>query len=298
MAAAEPAPIGSAPAPGGEACCSRFATADAGLLHHRHWPALGPVPARAVLVLVHGLGGHGGRFAALAGWLRQRGYHVHAPDLPGHGLSPGPRGWVPAWSTLLGALLACLQHAERQDPAAAALPRFLLGHSMGGTLVLDLLLDRPELARGLILSNPALDANGVAGWRLALAHLLNRLWPRFTLATGFRLEDACLEPAACAELAADPLHHSRASARLACAFLDACAGLQRRAAGLRLPLLLLQSSGDRITPPAAARQLLGAVGPPVPQLVSYGHSGHELLHDGEWQQVAADLIDWLERHGG
>ena len=72
----------------------------------------------------------------------------------------------------------------------------------------------------------------------------------------------------------------------------------RQAAAARLPLLLLQSSGDRITPPAAARQLLGAVGPPAPQLRSYGHSGHELLHDGEWQQVAADLIDWLEGHGG
>lgn len=270
----------------------------AGRLHHRHWPAAGPGPGRAVLVLVHGLGGHGGRFAALADWLRQRGYHVHAPDLPGHGLSPGPRGWVPGWASLREALVACLAHAEQLDPAAALLPRFLLGHSLGGTLVLDLLLDRPELAHGLILSNPALDASGVQGWRLALGRLLNRLWPRFALPTGFQLEDACNDPVARAELAADPLHHSRASARLACAFLDTCARLRERAAGLQLPLLLLQSGDDRITPPAAARELLAAAGPAPRQLCTYAHSGHELLHDLEWQQVAADLTAWLERHGG
>ncbi len=294
MAAAEPPPIGGLC---GEERCSRFIGPGGEPLHHRHWPAAGPAPGRAVIVLVHGLGGHGGRFAGLARWLQQRGYHVHAPDLPGHGLSPGPRGWVPAWSSLREALLASLEHATGLDPGAAGLPRFLLGHSLGGTLALDLLLDRPELARGLILSNPALDASGVQGWRLTLARLLNRLWPGFVLPTGFRLEDACNDPLARAELAADPLHHSRASARLACAFLDTCARLQQRAAGLRLPLLLLLSGDDRITPPAAARALLAAAGP-EPQLRTYARSGHELLHDLEWQQVAADLSGWLERHGG
>ncbi|MFM7266638.1 MAG: alpha/beta hydrolase, partial [Cyanobium sp.] len=68
-----------------------------GLVLHT-WSA--PVPSRGVLMAVHGIGGHGAPFRRLAEALAPQGWAVWAPDLPGHGLSPGPRGWVPSWRTL------------------------------------------------------------------------------------------------------------------------------------------------------------------------------------------------------
>src|SRR5437867_3523408 len=57
----------------------------------RAWLALEP---RAVIAILHGIGEHSGRYAALASDLVHAGYTVVALDLPGHGESPGPRGDV------------------------------------------------------------------------------------------------------------------------------------------------------------------------------------------------------------
>ena len=52
------------------------------LLPGRVWCAERP---RALIAIVHGLGEHSGRYAALAEALVERGFTVAALDLPGHG---------------------------------------------------------------------------------------------------------------------------------------------------------------------------------------------------------------------
>src|SRR5262249_58593371 len=55
----------------------------------RAWCAERP---RGLVAIVHGLGEHGGRYAALASDLVRARFTVVALDLPGHGEAPGPRG--------------------------------------------------------------------------------------------------------------------------------------------------------------------------------------------------------------
>jgi alpha-beta hydrolase superfamily lysophospholipase len=262
-------------------------------LFRRCWrPPQGP---RASLVLVHGIGGHAGLFAGVARHLTPLGCEVHALDLPGHGLSPGPRGWIPGWEAFRVSVRRFLARVEAETKAPG--PPLLLGHSLGGTIVLDLVLDgaRPG---GVILSNPALGAGGVDPWRLLLARSLAKLWPRFSLATGIPLDACSRDPAECERLAADPLCHSRCSARLAAEFLATARSIGRRAASLQLPLLLLQSGADPITPPGPARRLFETVGSADRTWRCYPDSLHELWVDLDRERVLADLADWLAAHGG
>src|SRR5262249_34435340 len=63
----------------------------------RAWCADRP---RALVAIVHGLGEHGGRYAALASDLVRARFTVVALDLPGHGEAPGPRGDMASWTAV------------------------------------------------------------------------------------------------------------------------------------------------------------------------------------------------------
>jgi alpha-beta hydrolase superfamily lysophospholipase len=251
------------------------------------------------VAIVHGIGGHGGLFEAVAQDLAAEGWDVHAVDLPGHGRSPGRRGWIPAWSAFRSAVLEVLERIGADDDGGAARP-FVLGHSLGGTIALDLALRQPERVRGVIVSNPALGAGGVAPWRLLLARSLTALWPGFSLSTGIPLSACSRDPAVLDRLAADPLCHSRCSARLATEFLATARQLLLRADRLRSPLLLLQSGADTITPPEPALEFFGRAGSVDKTLRLYPQSYHEIFDDLDRRQVLRDLTAWLaarEAHG-
>jgi len=247
-------------------------------------------------VLVHGIGGHGGQFADLAAHLVARGYDVYAPDLPGHGHSPGARGWIPTWEAFPGSLGSLLDHIGAAG-GGSRLP-VVLGHSLGGTVAVDLALRDPTRIRGLILSNPATGAEGVAPWKLLVARSLSRLWPRFALETGIPMVALSRDPEVLARLAADPLRHGRCTARLGSEFLLAAERIRRHAADLTTPLLVLQSGADTITPPAAAETFFQAVGAADKTFRLYPQSFHELFDDLDREQVLEDLVGWVEAHGG
>ncbi|MFZ0407781.1 MAG: alpha/beta fold hydrolase, partial [Cyanobium sp.] len=197
------------------------------------------------------------------------------------------------------AVLVFLDDVIARSPAT---PCFLVGHSMGGTVVLDLALAEPEAlrrlgVRGLILSNPALGPGGVARWRLLVARLLSRLWPGFSLRTGLAEAAASRDPQVLAWRAADPWRHDRCSARLGSEFLATAAQLGRTAPRLALPLLMLQSGADRITPGTEARHFFAAAGSADKTWRDYPGSYHELYDDLDREQVFTDLLAWLADHG-
>ena len=98
------------------------------------------------LVLVHGLGGAASNWNELAPLLLPR-RRLLVPDLPGHGGStalPGVSGLDP-FADRVAAV------AEREG----MLPAPVVGHSLGGMVVLRLALRRPEAVQALVLAGAA-----------------------------------------------------------------------------------------------------------------------------------------------
>jgi lipase len=109
-------------------------------LHLHEWGE----PGRPLLVCVHGVTGHGGRFARLAARRLAPRFHVLAPDLRGHGRS----GWEPPWGLE--------QHLEDLLETVPGSASFWVGHSFGGRLLLELAVRRPERVERALLLDPAL----------------------------------------------------------------------------------------------------------------------------------------------
>ncbi|MFN8485808.1 MAG: alpha/beta fold hydrolase [Anaerolineae bacterium] len=96
--------------------------------------------AHPALLFIHGAGAQNGLWMDTARRLENMG--VFAPDLPGHGQSEGmPSDSIPGYAQWL------IAFAD-----AIGLDRFIpVGHSMGGGVALQLALDYPQRAEGLIL---------------------------------------------------------------------------------------------------------------------------------------------------
>src|SRR5262245_54090214 len=110
------------------------------------------------LVLVHGLGGAASNWTELAPLLLQ-GRRLLVPDLPGHGGStalPGVSGLEP-FADRVAAVM------EREG----MLPAPVIGHSLGGMVVLRLALRRPDAVLVVVLAGAAgLSIGGVWGRNL------------------------------------------------------------------------------------------------------------------------------------
>ena len=126
--------------------------ADGPELYTRHWGPQGN--PRAIVVIVHGIAEHGGRYAHVGEYLARHGYAAYSADLRGHGLSEGPSVYVDTFDEYVLDVSRVIAQARRGCPAV---PTFVLGHSMGGTIAVLLAIDRPGAIDGLILSAPAVQ---------------------------------------------------------------------------------------------------------------------------------------------
>lgn len=249
---------------------------------------------QAIVVMVHGLGGHSGLFQPAVDYLVPQGYEVYSFDLRGHGRSPGQRGYITQWAEFREDLHLFLQHIRKQS---ADRPCFLWGHSLGGTIALDYALHSPDFLEGLIVTAPALGKVRIPLFKLALGYVLSRIVPRFSLKVGLR-NDLCLKnPDLCVTYLQDPLRHEYGSARLATEFFATVNWIYQHISDLKIPLLLLHCREDEVTLAEASRDFFRQVIFFDKEHREYSGCYHDLYIDANYQ-VLADLNHWLERHTG
>ena len=259
-----------------------------------YWQSRRPeAPPRAAFVLVHGVGEHGGRYENLMEPLARAGYAVYTYDQRGHGRSPGPRVHIDRWSQYRDDLGAFLTFVAQQAPR---LPLVLYGHSMGSLVVLDYAIVHPRGLAALIVSGVALQPAGVgAAWQVAAARLLTHVTPRLSLDLHIRPDALTRDPAARAAALADPALTSKATVRWGTESLATVAVVRRRLGEITLPLLVVHGGDDPLNRPAGAQELVDSVSSADKTLTVYPGVRHEPHNDLGHEQVAADIIAWLDR---
>jgi len=266
---------------------------DAERIPVRAWCAEAP---RAIVGVVHGLGEHSGRYAALAGVLAAARYTVVAIDLPGHGQTPGPRGHVASWCVMRDQWLPAMMAAARRLPGVSAgTPLLVLGHSMGGVIALDFALEHPGGLAGVIASAPGLRSAPPPRWKLALGHLAHAVAPTLGIPHGLDESGMSRDPEVLLGRKNDPLVHDRISPRLYFAFDGARQRVLREAGRLRVPTLVLMGGADRVVDPAGAYEFAAATPPGRAHLVVYPEAYHEIFNDHDRERVIADMLAWLEK---
>lgn len=270
-------------------------SADGLTLQGQAWPLAGPA-ARGSVLVVHGLGEHVGRHAALAARLNAWGWQVAGYDLRGHGRSGGPRGGLAEPDALLHDLALMIDAVRTAWPG----PLVLLGHSMGGLIAARFVagaLAGPAApwqreVDALVLSSPALDPGMNTAQKLLLA-LLGRLAPGLAVGNGLEPDWISRDAAVVAAYVADPLVHDRVSPRLVRFIVDGGALVRAAAPRWRVPTLLLWAGADRCVAPAGSAAFAAAAPAGLVRAQVFAGLAHEIFNEPEKDEVFASLERWL-----
>lgn len=276
----------------------RFTTVDGLELYYQQWHPDGEV--KAGLLIVHGLGARSGWFENVIRVLLPQGIMVYEYDLRGHGRSPGQRGHIESWQQHRQDLHQCWQLMRKRLPNQ---PCFIMGHSLGGVIVLDYVMHSETTCAngvlppaGMILMAPAIGPVCVRSLKLLIGRFFSRIYPRFTLNTGICRESASRDPAILEAYAVDDLRHSKGTARLATEFIATTEWIRTHLSELQLPTLVLQGSADAVTLAPGSRALFDQLQMPDKQYRLYEGGYHDLHNDLCAAEVAGDMATWLSQH--
>ena len=270
---------------------STFTASDGDNIALQDWPLPEGLALRGVVVLVHGLGEHAGRYDHVARRLNGWGFAVRGYDQYGHGESDGVRGGLPVSPRLLHDLADVIESTSaRLEPGV---PLVVFGHSMGGLVASCLVAERNIPIQGLVLSSPALDTDLGAFQKLMLA-VLPRIAPNFTVDNGLDPDFISHDPDVVAAYKADPKVHNRISGRLARFITGTGPKVLERAPDWTVPTLLMWAGQDKLVNPRGARAFAAVAPPEVVTARCFDGLFHEIFNELESEPVFATLKQWLD----
>jgi alpha-beta hydrolase superfamily lysophospholipase len=250
-------------------------------------------PPRAVLVLVHGLCEHSGRYGAFAEHFTGRGFAVFSFDLRGHGQSPGRRGHAARLDRMLGDLEEALMHVRATYPDAGIV---LYGHSLGGLLTAaHLVRDRSFEIRAAVISSPWIRlALPPAPLLVRISALLEKILPGLQVDSRIDPRELSRDAAVGEAYRADPLVHRRISVRLYHEVLRAIKAVWSGAGNIAVPVLIMHGEADRITDANESRRLAEVLGENA-TFLAWPDCRHELHHETNSRKVLEAVSEWLEK---
>ena len=261
-------------------------------LYYRGWEADEP---RAMLLVIHGLAEHGGRYVDFGRTMASYGFSTYALDLRGHGLSEGRRGHVDRFDVLLQdvdrfrrQVMGCLP----QD-----LPCFILGHSMGGLITARYIEEYEAGFHGAIITSPWLaTAMPVPRWKVLAAGFLNKILPALPIDAGVVAEYLSHDPIVVSRYRDDPLVHGKITPRLYAEASMAMGLVMHRSERIRIPVLMLLAGDDRIVDTKRSEvfaKSLASQDVTVRVLPDYYH---EVLNDHDRAIALHTIRDWILKH--
>lgn len=234
---------------------------------------------RVGVVVTHGFTGNPIATRPLGQRLAAEGYRVEVPCLPGHGTSHRDLGstryadWYAALDRLVDHLVAGCEQVV------------LIGHSMGGTLTLDLASRRgDDIAAAVVINPQVLDPAG----------LLARLSPLLQYVVPYVPRDlAGLPTDDIARPGVDEGSYRMVAARSARSLIRELPRVRSQLLDLTCPLLVVSSATDHTVPPANAEELLELVGSPDVRRMVCERSYHVPMLDHDAADLEAEIVGFL-----
>lgn len=252
---------------------------------------------KGMVVILHGMGEHGGRYRHLAQSLGEAGLGCLIPDLRGFGQSGGDRACVRKFSDFHEDLQALLRFARNR--LVGDLPIFLLGHSFGALVASSYAAFYPDRFRvwGLVLTSPSFGlAFKVPPWRRFLGLAGSYLFPDFSQPSPVRSEVLTHDPGVLDQYNRDKLICHRVSARLYREFMRMMKRTDAIASRIEVPILVLQAGQDSVVSKDQTLRFYSHLRSRDRELEVYPDFYHEILNEIRRSVVLARIVQWLLRH--
>lgn len=259
-------------------------------IYYQGW--LPEADVKAVLLLVHGLGEHSGRYMNVVDHFVPLGYAVYGLDHIGHGKSGGEREMVDSFDDFTETLAIFYKLVADFQ---AGKPIFILGHSLGGLITSNYLLDHQDDFKGAIISGPAVKVgDDISQLTITMGKILSKIAPKAGL-IALDVDSISRDPDVVDAYVNDPLvFHGKTPARLAAEMLSAMIRVNAEASKIRLPIIIVHGAADSMADPDGSQNLYDQASSKVKTLKIYDGLYHEVFNEPERVQVLKDVEEWLE----
>jgi acylglycerol lipase len=249
---------------------------------------------KAVLLIVHGLGEHSGRYTNVVNHFVPLGYAIYGFDHIGHGKSDGEREVIDRFEDFTSPLTIYLSMVKAWQPGK---PIFLFGHSLGGLIAVYYLLDHQAEFKGAVISAADITIpKHISPLTITMGKILSSISPK----TGVMALDATTisrDPEVVKAYVNDPLvFHGKTPARLAAEMLKAMQYVTAESGRMTLPFITVQGSDDKLVDPGDAQLLYDKASSKDKTIKIYKGSYHEVFNESGCALALNDVEVWLNAH--
>ena len=269
---------------------SYFKSHDHHRLFYQEWKTKSD---RAVLIFVHGLNEHSGRYGNPVQYFSRRGYTLYLFDQRGHGKSDGLRSYVDDFDSYLKDLDEFTRFAAQKEKGKKI---FMVGHSMGGQVVLNYVGRYKTPLAGFVTSSANIQVAVRIPWvKRHMALNLARLLPRFNLINEIDPKWISRDPEVVQAYKRDPLVSKKITLRLITELLKNQRTILSLAPKVKIPGFLMHSGDDRICAKEGSEAFFKKMGSKDKTLKIYDGFYHELFNEYGKEEVFQDMEGWLEK---
>lgn len=245
-----------------------------------------PINPKAIVLIVHGLCEHQGRYDYLTQKLNQKGFGVYRFDHRGHGKSDGIRVYYDDYTQIFEDVNVLVDLIKKEN---TNLPLFLIGHSMGGYAISLYGSHFPSKADGYVLSGALTRNNANIGTALEkdldpMTYLPNELG-----------SGICSDPKVVEAYAKDPLVEKEISAGLFYSLFGGLDWLKENSHRFVDPILVLHGANDGLVSEKDSRDFFGDISSENKTLKIYAKLYHEIFNEYSKDEVIGDILFWLEK---
>ena len=252
-----------------------------------------PKTVKAIVVLVHGMGEHSNRYEKhVIPYYNNNSIAVLTYDQFGHGKTEGKRGHNPGFDAILDCVDEMLNKAKE---VFGDKPTFLYGHSMGGNVVINYALRRKNNIRGVIATSPFLRlAFDPSKWKLSIGKVLLKIVPSLTMSNELELDAISRDKEIVEAYKNDPLVYDKVSPNYSIVFIETGKWAIKNAHKLKIPMLLMHGTGDRLTSYKASEEFVKNTNEKA-ELQLFEGAYHELHNDIIKNEILRNMIVWINK---
>lgn len=256
---------------------------------YREWRVPRP---RAVLFLVHGLGGHSGRWEFLAEFFLKNNISSYAIELKGFGETEGLKGHIDSLDTYLDDIQTLRNMITQENPGIKI---FLLGESMGGLIVFLTAGKTQGLFDGVICISPAIKSKirfNVFGYIDIFLSYLIRPEKQYKVKLDSSMCTRDIEYKKIMD--ANPSEHRLVTSNLLINLARAQVKAHSLKDSIAGPLLFLVSGDDILVDTEKTKSFFNDLNLKDKTIIIYPEMYHALSIDIGRGKVFSDILKWME----
>lgn len=269
-----------------------FRNRDGQRIHTISW--LPDSDPKAVVVLVHGIAEHSGRYRHVADYLTTHGYAIAALDHRGHGQSEGLRAYFNTFDEPVTDLTSYVEQVKAENPGKKV---FMYGHSMGALISLLYILRNQSELTGWISSGIPLHLDqAAAAWIVVSGLVAARFVPKLPV---FPVNSSTIshDPQVVQSYDHDPLNYRRPTrVGMAAGIVNSSRQARDEVHRLTLPVLIMHGGADPICPSGGSQYLYDCISSSDKTLKLYEGMYHEIHNEIDRDTVLNDVRAWLDVH--